>query len=241
MKIINTIGRYKPNEAQRITVYDKPFSFDMVDIRGTNNGYEEWYLPIIDPGLKKAVEPLMADIAWENEWRYPDVENAQVGIAWAVHTTTPKPRLRIQVAPPQYTPEQRSKILETASKVPLFDDSDDVIWSEYNDWCWVFDMADEFHKGDWSVCGDEIFGYYDIEMNADELIDLLSFLVCHIDMVLCGGRYLTDEEEAESRKEMEERKEKFRALREAMKHDDSADIAVQPMPCAAIASPCAWD
>lgn len=185
----NTKHGYKWVGNETIVLADVPFDVKHIDVYNI----KEREFPYTDPALLRAVEFRIAwKMANECEFQYIDHNKTKISFLSDSWDGLYSPQLMVEIFPPDYSTEEREKILSTASREPEFPDSNDEYhreWSWYNHWLEIFDILDNYKHGD-----DEDYGFYSIIFEPEEEKAFLVFLFEHMRMLERGGHYLTSEE-----------------------------------------------
>lgn len=153
---------------QHEVVADVPFNSAYIDHNGITED-ESTYIPYNDNALREAVQPLMWDIAKDNEWAFPDYDTAKTMLVVNTDGQQPRIQLLIEVEPPRYTEQEEADILSHVSG------------DTYDMWRSIFDTAWRYHNGNGTMgySGDTM-EIYDMELEPDEMQCILSIVNCFV-------------------------------------------------------------
>lgn len=151
---------------QHEVVADVPFNSAYIDHNSITED-ESTYIPYNDNALREAVQPLMWDIAKDNEWAFPDYDTAKTMLVVGMDGQQPRIQLMIEVEPPRYTEQEEADTLSHVSG------------DTYDMWRSIFDTAWAYHNGNGTNgYSSDTMELYDMELELDEIQGILSIVNC---------------------------------------------------------------
>lgn len=165
-----TAGEITPNGIKTTTEANIPLELTDIDHK-TIKVDEQITIPYNSPALREQVQSLMDEIAQDYSWIFPDYDAARMSILINPDKQSFDALLMIQVEPPRYTEQNKAATLDHANKEPLNGEA----YSDYDNWCTIFDTAEAFHSGG-MTCDNNPVGFYNLELEPAEQ-NILQWLV----------------------------------------------------------------